>query len=347
MSSATHFQTKLKRSLCCAFQRHQLLQASPNRRISLQINLMQKPVRLSSLEPRVDILIACVSLLLLLLPHGVRADPYKSKWVSGPKSSLRLIAAGGGRPGGDYRAGIEINLDPGALTYWRTPGGAGTAPAFSFEGSVNAAEITVSYPAPNRIVEDGIEVFGYRDHVIFPLRIKPREADLPVQLALTLSYAVCAGICLPAKGEAKLTLFPSQAETEFVSQDASAVTAADALVPIRLSSQERDAKTAVTREAMALLPTWRFSARDGTAQDLFAEAPPGWYFDTRSAGRPNEFLIVEAERPREGMRRPEVILTLKNEQQSYEFAVDLDASPAAANPQAAPGTVRELDKISR
>jgi DsbC/DsbD-like thiol-disulfide interchange protein len=294
---------------------------------SCRLNLMQKPFQLSSPRLRVDVIIACASLVLLLSPGVSRCDPYTNNWIPGPKSALRLIAAGGGPPESAYRAGIEIQLDPGAFTYWRMPGSAGIPPEFSFEGSANAAEITVSYPAPVRIMDDGIEVFGYRDHVIFPLRIKPLDAGAPVHLALALSYGVCARVCLPGKGEAKLTLLPDSAGGASVSAEARIVAAADALVPVRLSPQDRDAKVAITRDATAPLPTWRLSLRAGAAEDLFAEAPQGWYFDTRAAGQPNEFSIIEVERPREGSpERPPVILTVKNKQNSYEFAVDLDTA---------------------
>ncbi|MGH6847297.1 MAG: protein-disulfide reductase DsbD domain-containing protein [Methylocella sp.] len=243
---------------------------------------------------------------------------------------MRLIAAGGGLAQNAYRAGIEIRLDAGALTYWRMPGGAGVPPVFSFEGSANASGIEVSYPAPIRINEDGIEAFGYRGRVIFPLRVTPKVVTRPVVLVLNVSYAVCSRICLPAKAEAKLTLVPAKgAGTETTGPDAPAIAAAEAAVPLRLTSKQRDAKVAITRDETAPTPTWRLAPRGAGAQDLFAEAPPGWYFETRKSGLPNEFLIVEVEKPRTGSRAPvPVILTLRNERQSYEFAIDLDAAAA-------------------
>ncbi|MGH6852435.1 MAG: protein-disulfide reductase DsbD domain-containing protein [Methylocella sp.] len=241
---------------------------------------------------------------------------------------MRLIAAGGGGPHAAYRAGIEIRLDPGALTYWRMPGDAGVPPVFSFEGSANASDIEVSYPAPTRIDEDGTEAFGYRGRVIFPVRVTPKVATRPVLLVLNVSYAVCSRVCLPAKAEAKLTLLPApRAGSETTGSDAPAIAAAEAAVPLRLTREQRDAKVAITRDETAPAPTWRLAPRGGGAKDLFAEAPPGWYFETRKSGRPNEFLIVEVEKPRTGSRAPvPVILTLTNERQSYEFAVDLDAA---------------------
>jgi DsbC/DsbD-like thiol-disulfide interchange protein len=284
---------------------------------------MQMSFQPSNLAWRAGVLFACAN-VSLLCPSSLHCDPYASTWASGQKSSLRLIAAGGGPPQSAYRAGIEIRLDPGALTYWRMPGGAGVPPVFSFEGSANASDIVVSYPAPTRIDEDGTEAFGYRDRVIFPVRVTPKDAPRPVLLVLNVSYAVCSRICLPAKAEARLTLLPAPQET--ASPEAAAIAAAEASVPLRLTPEQRDAKVAITRDETAPTPTWRLSTRGGDV-DLFAEAPPGWYFETRKSNRPDEFLIVEVEKSRSDSRAPvPVILTLRNEQQNYEFAVDLDAT---------------------
>ncbi|MGQ0444823.1 MAG: protein-disulfide reductase DsbD domain-containing protein [Beijerinckiaceae bacterium] len=286
---------------------------------------MQIFIRPFNLAWRAGVLLIYAPLLPLLSPARLHCDPYPSTWASGQQSLLRLIAAGGGLPQNAYRAGVEIRLAPGALTYWRMPGGAGVPPVFSFEGSANAAHIEISYPAPMRIDEDGVEAFGYRDRVIFPLRVTPEDATRPVVLVLNLSYAVCLRVCLPAKAEARLTLLP-EPEAGTASPDAAAIAEAEAAVPLRLTPEQRDARVAISRDETAPMPTWRLTPR-GRAQDLFAEAPPGWYFETRKSARPGEFLIVAVEMPRTGSRAlVPVTLTMRNEQQSYEFAVDLDAT---------------------
>jgi len=149
----------------------------------------------------------------------------------------------------------------------------------SFEGSANAADIAVSYPAPVRIDEDGTEAFGYRDSVIFPLHVIPKDATLPVLLAVHLSYAVCAKICLPVKAEARLTLDPNQ-EASATSPEATALAAAEAEVPLRLTPRQRDAKVRSIGQNgafpdLATLNTER-------SQDLFRGSPAGLVFrDTK------------------------------------------------------------------
>lgn len=247
---------------------------------------------------------------------------------------MRLISGAPSRP--FYSAGVEIRLDPGALTYWRTPGDAGAPPVFSFEGSDNVANVTILYPAPKRIDEAGTEAFGYSGEVTFPLHVSPKDETRPVNLALKMNYAVCERICLPSVAEAKLTLPPAIEAPGVTGVDSPvAIAAAEARVPVRLSPGERDKKISIIRDPGAAKPTWRLKiakddakddsrSQDAGVEDLFAEAPEGWYYETRKSDRPNEFLIVEAERPRtETSVAAPVLLTLTRPGRSYEFTVEL------------------------
>lgn len=307
---------------------------------------MQISIQLSSAPSKVGIFFVCAS-LLLLFPASLHCDPYASAWSFGPKSSVRLIAAAGSLVQAAYRAGIEIQLEPNALTYWRMPGAAGVPPEFSFEGSINAGEIAVSYPAPTRINEDGTEVFGYRNHVTFPIRVTPKDPSRPVVLALSASYAVCARICLPAKGEASLTLAPGvKPKTSVLDPEEAVIAAAEASVPVRLAAHEARAKVAITRLQTEPLPTWLVSLRNGRAQDLFAEAPSGWYFETRKSAQANEFLVVEVEKPSaDELKHPLVTLTVKDEEQSYELMTDLAAAASVtAGSQGKPRAISQADQ---
>src|SRR5690349_23436369 len=74
------------------------------------------------------------------------------------------------------RAGIEIRLDPGWLTYWRDPGDSGAPPTFDFSGSENVKSVNVLWPAPERIPDGaGGNSIGYRSHVILPLHVVPMD----------------------------------------------------------------------------------------------------------------------------------------------------------------------------
>src|SRR5262245_28532851 len=64
------------------------------------------------------------------------------EWVGGDHARVRLVAAGVDAAG-NLSAGIEIELDSGWHTYWRSPGDAGMAPAIDFAGSLNIDEPSV------------------------------------------------------------------------------------------------------------------------------------------------------------------------------------------------------------
>jgi DsbC/DsbD-like thiol-disulfide interchange protein len=242
---------------------------------------------------------------------------------------MRLIAAPSESVDRPWRVGVEIHLAEGALTYWRTPGGAGVAPVFSFAESMNVAQVAIRYPAPTRIEEEGTEVYGYRDDVTFPLEVTPREASLPMILTLTLSYAVCERICLPAQATAALDLPARPAPTPLEDAQSLALARAEASVPQPLSRGERDAMVSIAPLEGAIPPAWRVVVHGDAARDLFAEAADGWYFETRRADVPGAFLIIQAEKPKTaGDAAVPVTLTLAGSPRSYEFGAMLDRRAA-------------------
>lgn len=220
-----------------------------------------------------------------------------------------------------YHAGIEINLKPGALTYWRQPGDAGVPPVFSFEGSINLAKARVLYPAPARIKEDEGEAFGYQDKVVFPLHVTPLDKTKPVILKLTMDYAVCERICIPVKSQSEITLPSGGGSQEAV------VAAAEARLPRELSKTETAEKVTLTTERNTVHPTWRLSWKGDTKPaDLFVEAPEGWYFETKKTAASKEFALVAVEMPKDATRAVPLTLTLTGQDQNFAFTLLLDPS---------------------
>jgi DsbC/DsbD-like thiol-disulfide interchange protein len=178
-------------------------------------------------------LAACGIAALLGAPaHAADASP----WVEDLSSAMRLIAGDNKSNAESLRAGIEITLKPGWHTYWRYPGDSGVPPRFSFSGSDNVATVKVLYPAPQAITDEAGTTIGYKDGVIFPLRVFPRQKDKPVTLHLKLEYAVCEKLCVPVEARTELTL-PGEAGAN----DA-VLAAAEARVPTPVSAAEAGLK---------------------------------------------------------------------------------------------------------
>lgn len=100
-----------------------------------------------------------------------------------------------------YIGGLEIELDHGWKTYWRLPGDAGIPPQFDWSKSKNLKSVEILWPAPHRFEDKGGETIGYKDRVVFPLRIVAENPDQPVDLNLSLFFGVCQDICIPGHGE--------------------------------------------------------------------------------------------------------------------------------------------------
>src|SRR5688500_18047585 len=149
-------------------------------------------------------LIAFIALTSVSATAGTACAQDASAWVKDAHSSLRLIA--GSRTGSVLLGGVEIQLQPGWKTYWRTPGDSGVPPRFDFSKSVNVEAVTPLYPWPRKFDDGAGGVsYGYLKHVIFPLRIVPKNPNEPVQLRASISYAVCEKLCLPVEAEAELS----------------------------------------------------------------------------------------------------------------------------------------------
>ena len=204
-----------------------------------------------------------LALAFVGLASPAAADIYASAWAKSLKSSARLIAAGASL------AGVEIQLAPGAITYWRNPGDAGAPPVFSFEGSANLAKAEPRFPAPTRIAEGEGEAFGYDHSLILPIAVTAIDPSKPVILALKLNYAACEKICVPARAELSLAL-PASTDSPF----AEAISAADAQVP-------RLVEWRGLKSELATLGgnRWRLCipSEPGLARDAFIEAPELWW----------------------------------------------------------------------
>jgi len=124
-----------------------------------------------------------------------------------PASAQQIISTGqsfvSGRllPGtrqedGSRLAGLRLTMEPGWKTYWRSPGEAGIPPRFDWSASTNIDRVEVLWPRPRLFMSFGLRTVGYRDQVVFPLRVTPSDPSRPVHLALTADLGVCKEMCV-------------------------------------------------------------------------------------------------------------------------------------------------------
>jgi len=223
---------------------------------------------------RAFVAFACNLALLAAIPSRAEAAD-ASAWDGGPRAAMRLIAAGAPKQAaGALRAGIEIRLAPGWKTYWRYAGDSGVPPRFRFDRSDNVADVAVLFPTPQAFTDEGGDSIGYKDNVILPLHVVPRDASKPVVLRVDLDYAICLNLCVPVAAKAELTLPGSGQEDAALGQSEARVPK-----PAALSQDGTLSIRAVHREDVGARPRILVdvAAPADAKLELFAEGPtPEW-----------------------------------------------------------------------
>jgi DsbC/DsbD-like thiol-disulfide interchange protein len=273
---------------------------------------------------RVRLFLVAFATIAAILPippsYAAARDGFASPWSKALNSAMRLVSAGGSPE--VLRAAIEIHLDPHAITYWRNPGEAGAPPIFSFSGSQNVADTRVSFPAPTRFNEGGMAAFGYQSEVVFPVYVTAVDPLKPVIVNATVDYAVCAAVCVPAKGTARLQL------TTEPGPFAALVATAEQRIPVPLTRPQTLRMTPESGgKSWIVSPT---ALPDASDAELFVEAPDGWYFESQRLADNSGFRLTLAEKPPTGaLPLDGVRLTLVSTSAAYEAMVRLDVAPVS------------------
>jgi DsbC/DsbD-like thiol-disulfide interchange protein len=148
--------------------------------------------------------------LCLSSVSSIADNSASSEWFPSFNNKSRVVAGRIATPEGPrLYAGLEIVMPEGWKTYWRSPGDAGgVPPEITWTSSANIAQARVLYPAPERLADKSGTVVGYKNRVLFPIAIEPKDASKPVTLHVNAAYGVCKNICVPAEADFTLELQP-------------------------------------------------------------------------------------------------------------------------------------------
>lgn len=195
-------------------------------------------------------------------------------WVSQDFVRARLLSAVDATGGlSTIPLGLEVTLDDDWKTYWRAPGDAGLPPQLNWAGSANLRSAALLYPAPQRLTLLGLQTFGYKHRVVFPVDADPAVAGRPLDLRLKLDLLVCATLCVPRTLDLALQLPAGAAtpgaEAQTIAKARAAVPATAGPSPISIiSAAEGTASGAPSLDVTA-------HSLDGfEAPDIIAEVSP-------------------------------------------------------------------------
>ncbi len=162
--------------------------------------------------------------------HTLLSFAASSEWVKTPYGQARLLVAGVLPQQETFTAGLEVEIEPGWKTYWRTPGAAGIPPKLIWEDPSGINNIELHYPAPHRLDFQGLQLYGYEDRVIFPLTVTRDLTVAEPTLNVDARLLICKELCVPASFPMSLNLDKGNQATD--NDSAFAIDQFKALIPL-------------------------------------------------------------------------------------------------------------------
>ncbi|HDR2892818.1 TPA: thioredoxin family protein [Enterobacter asburiae] len=129
-----------------------------------------------------------VCLLWLWLPLSHAADTGWLRAAENQHASVRLRAQT--ETNGETRLLLDVALQKGWKTYWRSPGEGGIAPAIAWHQPLEAVW---RWPTPERFDVAGITTQGYHGDVSFPITLR---GNVPERLSGVLTLSTCSNVCI-------------------------------------------------------------------------------------------------------------------------------------------------------
>jgi suppressor for copper-sensitivity B len=214
-------------------------------------------------------------------------------WSKAEQSRWRWVAETQGV--GDQERlllGLEAELQPGWKIYWRSPGDAGLPPKLMPEPDSDLTALDFLWPVPHRFQTYGIDTFGYKEHVLFPVSATVARPGQEQRIHTKVSFLICEEICVPGQTKVGLDVPAGPAEASF---EAPMIREALLQVPdqgqrhnMALDALRFDANFADGQEPQLWL---QVASREplNPELDAFVEAPQGWRF-----ARPEVTLSADA-----------------------------------------------------
>ena len=199
------------------------------------------------------ILIAALPAAAQDLPQGLQSARLMPGWMT---------------EDGQRTAALELVLEPGWKTYWRSPGDAGLPPEFDWKGS-NIGAVTFHWPAPEVIVSGGVRTLGYHDRLVLPFTVEPEHDGEPIGISADVTFGLCENICIPAS----LELFAPSAGAMPDPEIQAAIDAAPALSDRTPACEIGEIEDGMSVTLSTPEPGAELAVEYGGAPDIWVSAP--------------------------------------------------------------------------
>ncbi|MFN3238121.1 MAG: protein-disulfide reductase DsbD family protein [Pseudomonadales bacterium] len=145
-------------------------------------------------------------------------SPGHSEQVDSPPSSpvlntgnlqARLISVADQiAPGATFTLLLEHEIRPGWHTYWINPGDSGAATTLDWREPQGFEFGKIEWPYPERIAYGPLMNYGYHGTVLYPIEVTAPENLQGSEAVFNVKgeWLVCADVCIPERGELRLTV---------------------------------------------------------------------------------------------------------------------------------------------
>ncbi|ORM68052.1 protein-disulfide reductase DsbD family protein [Pantoea rwandensis] len=148
------------------------------------------------------------SLMLLLMCCASLTQAADTGWLRNAQNSHAEVRLRSASLGDEQQLLLDIRLQPGWKTYWRTPGEGGVAPEIRWQ--TPDVKANWFWPAPARFDVSGLTTQGYKGDITLPIML---DKVAGATLAGTLTLSTCSDVCI-------LTDFPFRLDlTQAASSD--------------------------------------------------------------------------------------------------------------------------------
>jgi DsbC/DsbD-like thiol-disulfide interchange protein len=213
---------------------------------------------------------AMLAAILAFGSPGPSAEAAESDWFVTQGAKIRLISLPA-VDGKSINAGLQIKLEKGWKTYWRSPGASGLPPQLDFSGSINIAKTSIDYPVPMTFGDNENLTAGYDHPVTLPISISPLFANRAVTVQLAGVVGICAEVCIPVQFALSL---------EETGQGISSREVASELLLARsnLIGEQRDGFRVTTAEVNGQMLNIEARIPAGSTEStVLVEGPENWY----------------------------------------------------------------------
>ncbi|RYC15408.1 hypothetical protein EUU22_10020 [Ciceribacter ferrooxidans] len=136
------------------------------------------------------------AVLVAALAPALPARAASSDWALNEGGRMRLVVLPADAKG-LRQAVLQIEPEPGWITYWREPGDSGVPPAVTVAPSGGFTLGRIDFPVPKRIDAGDLTDIGYDHSVALPLSLSGPPTGKEARLEATAFIGLCKNICIP------------------------------------------------------------------------------------------------------------------------------------------------------